>query len=86
MPYPTWWTMLKRVVAEYAKEPPHGQVGEHEVVVEPREMRHLFEVDDDQDMICVYQIKRPDQVKFFADRGVSIDTSKAFWFIECYEQ
>jgi hypothetical protein len=78
--------MLKRVIAEYAKKPPHEQVAEHEVKVDPVEMIHLFDVSDDYDMICVYQIKRPEQVKFFTDRGVSIDPSRSFWYIEAYEE
>jgi hypothetical protein len=77
--------MIKRVVTEYDKNPPHIPINEYDLRAEPRDMRHLFEVDDDLDMIYVYKIENPEQVDFFKKCGVPIDLTKSTWYVECYD-
>lgn len=75
---------MRRVLAKYAKEPPHGQVGEHVVEFSPAEVKHLFDLSDDPGMEYVYQIRTEKQREFFGKFGVPLDQS-VFWFVESYE-
>lgn len=77
---------MKRTVAEYSKESPHSYLNEYAVVVEAVEMSHLFEIEDDADMIFVYQIKTPEQAEFFKKLGVPVDLTKSFWYIESTDE
>ncbi len=77
--------MIKRFVAKYDKNPPHHQVSEEEVNCTPNDMRHLFDVEDDHDMIFVYDIKTQEQIDFFREWGAKIDPEDGFYYIECYE-
>jgi hypothetical protein len=77
---------MKRIVSKYSRRAPYEQIDEHEILCSASEMRHLFDVDDDQDMIFVYQIKSDDQVSFFKNLGVPIEPKEGFWYVECYEE
>jgi hypothetical protein len=75
---------MKRVVTKYAKVEPYEQVEEFEVFANVIEFRHLFEYDDDVDMICCYKLKNKEQIDFFRNLGVPVDPQEGFWFVECY--
>lgn len=83
--------MLKRLVTKYAFDPPHHQVSEQEISCSPDDMRHLFDVNDedegmpDIDMIWCYEINSPEQIAFFKAQGVSIE-GDGFYYVECYEE
>lgn len=77
---------MKRFVAEYAKEPPHVYLNEYPVVVQTADVVPLFEVEDDAEMMFVYQVKTPEQVEFFKNLGVPIDLTKSFWYIESTDE
>jgi hypothetical protein len=77
--------IMKRVVSKYAKEPPHLQVDEFELSCTAEDMKHLFDVEDDDQMIYLYKIKTDEQIEFFRSKGVPID-DQGYFYVECYEE
>lgn len=77
--------MLKRTIAKYDKNPPHNMISEVELNYPIEDLRNLFDVEDDYDMIFVYEIKTKEQLDFFKQKGVELDRSTGFYFLECQE-
>lgn len=78
--------MLKRVISKYSKEEPYEQINETEVFCSAVEMRNLFDVSDDLDMIFTYPIKTQEQIEFFKNHGINIDLNDGFFYIESYNE
>lgn len=48
------------------------------------EMKHLFDIGDDDQMIACYEIKKQKQIEFFRNKGIPI-TKRSDFFVECFQ-
>lgn len=78
--------MLKRTVVKYDKSPPNLFVEEYDLNCTADEMKHLFEIEDDYEMVFCYEIRTKEQIEFFQKKGFNIDRKEGYFFVEAYEE
>jgi len=76
--------MIVREVTKYSRTTDR-LLGGYPIACSADDMRHLFDVGDDHDMVFIYDINTPEQIAFFKKLGVPI-TNRCDWFVECFEQ
>ncbi len=77
---------VKREVTKFSRKT-EQLTGEYPINCSVKEMRKLFDVGDDLDMILCYLIETPEQIAFFRKQGVPITkTKKSDWFVEAYTE
>lgn len=69
---------ITRCVTEYDKVTRQA-IDQHMVDCDVADMRKLFDIDDDFDMMYVYQITTKEQKAFFVNLGVPLETGGLYY-------
>ena len=76
--------MFKRILTKFSKESPYNILGEYELPFEPKDVAHLFNLEEDPDMRGLFFIETLDQQLFFRGLGLPVYCDLADWYVESY--